>query len=100
MSQQSGNHKTLCPQARFHPHPQVMSQRLGNETVLIHLRSDRIFQLNDTGTRIWELMETGQDLATIQQKLLEDYDIEAVKLNQEIADLLAVLMLEELVVAQ
>lgn len=96
---QPGHQNTMDPKSRFHPHPHVVFQRLGTETVLVHLTSDRIFELNGTATRIWELMEAGMDLASIQQQLLAEYDTEAARLNQETANLLAMLLAEELVIA-
>jgi hypothetical protein len=86
------------PGARFSPHPQVVSQRLGDEIILIHLLTDRIYQLNGTAASIWELMETGLDLAAIKHQLLQEFDAAEAQLNQETARLISMLLAEELVI--
>jgi hypothetical protein len=88
----------VAPGSRFSPHPQVVSQRLGYETVLVHLLSDRIFRLSGTATRIWELMEAGLDMASLLQQLLQEYDVEAAQLETETTNLMAKLLADDLII--
>ena len=39
--------------------PEVISKRLGETSVLVDVRTTRIFELNRTGTRVWELLPEG-----------------------------------------
>ena len=75
------------------PNPDVVAQRMGDETVLIHLHTNRIYELNRTGTRFWELLAAGNDPATIRATLLNEFAIDPATLDGEIAriqtDLLA-----------
>ena len=41
------------------PNPEVIAKRLDQTTVLVDISTSRIFELNETGTRIWELLGQG-----------------------------------------
>lgn len=56
--------------------------------VLVHLQTNRIFRLNRTGARFWELLLAGQDRQTIEQQLLDEFDVDAGRVNAEIDALL------------
>jgi hypothetical protein len=47
------------PASALQPNPNVVSRRVGDGTVLVHLATNRIFELNETGARIWELLGEG-----------------------------------------
>ena len=57
--------------------PEVIARRLGDGAVLVHLPTSRIFELNETGMRVWELVAQGLDAAGISAKLGEEYDVDA-----------------------
>ena len=64
--------------------PYVVSSRLGDEGVLVHLRTSHIFGLNATGLRIWELAGEGCDLGMIEQTLQKEFDVEPERLRSEL----------------
>src|SRR5215218_5594748 len=68
----------------WQPAPQVVSRRLGDEVVLVDLRSNRIFSLNRTGARVWELLATGHDWQAIRRVLLGEFDVQAEVLELEL----------------
>ena len=43
----------------LHPNPEVIAKRLDQTTVLVDISTGRIFELNETGTRVWELLGQG-----------------------------------------
>ena len=45
----------------------VVSSRLGDAGVLVHLRTNQIFELNATGVRIWELIGEGSSVEEIER---------------------------------
>ena len=50
----------LAPETILHPHPSLVFTRLDDtEAVLLHLDTKRYYTLNETGTRIWELLQQG-----------------------------------------
>jgi hypothetical protein len=66
------------------PDGEVVGQRLGDELVLVHLRTNQIFILNRTGARFWELLESGADVSSIEEILLQEFDVEPVELKKEL----------------
>jgi hypothetical protein len=67
--------------------PDVISQEVSGETVLLDLESENYFGLDEVGTRIWQLIESAGDLETIFNTLLEEYDVEEEELLSDLSDL-------------
>jgi hypothetical protein len=67
----------------------VIYKRMDGESVLVHLRTDRIFVLNDTAARIWELLQETTDRAEIRGRLLREFDVEPALLEAELETFLA-----------
>ena len=44
---------------RLRPSEHVVSSRLGDVGLLVHLKTNQIFELNTTGLRVWELIGEG-----------------------------------------
>jgi hypothetical protein len=66
----------LAPDTVIHPHPSLVFTRLDEtEAVLLHLDTKRYYTLNDTGARIWELLQQGRCAQEIALALQEDYAI-------------------------
>jgi Coenzyme PQQ synthesis protein D (PqqD) len=80
------------------PSPNVVHQHLEGEVVLVHLRTNRIYALNRTGSRLWHLLLAGYDLARIKETLLEEFEVDAEQLDREVESLLSSLVAEELVI--
>jgi coenzyme PQQ synthesis protein D (PqqD) len=79
------------------PHPDVVSRRVGDETVLVNLKTNRIYSLNRTGARLWELLGEGKDRAAAEEALLGEFDVDETELRREVDDLLGELEAEDLV---
>ena len=77
--------------------PDVVAQRLGDEVVVVHLRTNEIFILNRTGARFWELVESGSDLDSVREKMLAEFDVEETELAAELEDFVAHLSRAELI---
>jgi hypothetical protein len=67
----------------------VVFRELDGEAVLVQLDTNRIYSLNETGSMFWGLLADGQDRATIQAQMLEEFDISPDDLEKEIDGLLA-----------
>jgi hypothetical protein len=63
------------------------------------MRTDRIYELNRTGTRFWELLCAGYTQAEIQQLMLQEFGVAEDDLAVEIKAMLASLQDEGLVTA-
>ena len=68
--------------------PEVISQEVSGETVLLDLESENYFGLDEVGTRIWQLMKETNDLQAIYQTLLTEYDVSEERLQQDLDTLL------------
>jgi len=62
--------------APLKPATQVLARRLPGGAVLVHLGTNRIFELNETGAKVWELLSEGLDTGQILQRLIEEFAVE------------------------
>jgi hypothetical protein len=83
--------------ARFRPGSDTAVEHLGDEVVLIHLKTDRLFVLNRTGARIWELLGGGHAVSEIERRLLEEFDATRDEVAADIGSLLESLQSEQLI---
>ena len=67
------------------PDADLVFRRMGEEMVLVHLPSDRIYVLNTTGARIWELLLETADLETVKARLLEEFEGSPEAIEAELA---------------
>ena len=82
---------------KLEPSQDVVGQRLGDEVVLVSLETNRIFELNRTGARFWELLQSESDRSRIEQRLLEEFEVSREELSSEVDRLVKSLTDEELV---
>jgi hypothetical protein len=54
---------------------QVISRHVGDETVIVDLRSGTYFGVDPVGARIWQLMQDGKNLAEICNVMLDEYEV-------------------------
>ena len=85
------------PCAQVRPSSDVIGERLGDEFVLIHLRTNRMYELNHTAARIWELLDGGYDRAGIENRLLDEFDADGSGIVADVGALLSHLESEKLV---
>lgn len=69
--------------------PDVISQEVSGETVLLDLESENYFGLDEVGTRIWQLIKETNDLKAIYDTLLSEYDVQEERLQQDLDTLLS-----------
>lgn len=82
------------------PHPDVVFQLLGDEAVLVQLKTNRIFALNKTGAHFWQLLVQGHDRGQIESRLLQTFDVKPDDLAREIDALIDALSAERLVTGE
>ncbi|MDQ2805833.1 MAG: PqqD family protein [Chloroflexota bacterium] len=100
MQQSSAASGGLPSAAAIHPSPAVVAQRMGDETVLVHLITNRIYELNRTGSVFWELLAAGQDREAIRTQMLRRFTVSAAALDDEIERLVAGLLANELIYSE
>ena len=72
--------------------PDVLSQEVSGETVLLDLNSENYFGLNEVGTRIWQLLQEHGDLQKVYDTMLDEYDVDKTQLGKDMEELVAKLV--------
>ena len=67
---------------------EVLTQEVGGETVILDLKSESYFGLDEVGTRIWQLLQEQKDIQTITATMLNEYDVKEEQLEKDIQNLL------------
>ncbi len=70
----------------------VLVRILDRESVLLSLETERYFGLDETATRMWQLVTASQDIEAAYQELLAEYDVEPELLRTNLTDLLGQLV--------
>lgn len=82
---------------RLAPSGEVLHQELEGETVLLDLKSERYFGLDESGTRIWTLLLELERPDAVVEKMLQEFDVDEKRLRADVADLLTRLLDGELI---
>jgi hypothetical protein len=61
---------------KIEPVAGVIARRLGDVVVLIQLASNGIYELNETGARVWELIQHGPTQETLVERVLEEFEFD------------------------
>jgi hypothetical protein len=80
----------------WEPDPDVVTQRVEGETVLVHLQTNEIYALNSTGSRAWDLLTTGMNRETVLEELQREFDAPSEQIGDEIDALIANLVEKKL----
>jgi Transglutaminase-like superfamily/Coenzyme PQQ synthesis protein D (PqqD) len=76
---------------RWEPGEEVLGRRIGDELILVNLRTNGISALNRTGARFWELLMARRDWDDTREALLEEFDVEPDELDRELDALVGAL---------
>jgi hypothetical protein len=82
---------------KIRPDPNVLAKRVDDEIVLVHLETNRIYELNRTAASLWDLLGTGLTPAELEQRLALEFDVERDHVAHEIEELLSQLASEQLI---
>ena len=81
----------------FAPTREVLAKRVDDEIVLVHLETNRIYELNRTASFLWDALEAGSTQAELEQRLAQEFDVEREQSAREIEELLRHLTSERLI---
>lgn len=65
----------------------VLVRVLDKESVLLNIETGRYFGLDETGTRMWQLVTAASKIEAAYQQLLDEYDVEPELLRENLTDL-------------
>jgi hypothetical protein len=74
----------------------VLVSHLDGESVLLNLRSECYFGLDEMGTRVWELLGSGS-IQSVYETLLAEYDVDPETCRLDLTELLDGLVKQGLV---
>lgn len=79
-------------------HPQVVSEKIGDEIILIHLESGVYYALRGTANALWELLMTGISGDGLEEITQSHYSDDHSEIASQIGTFLKVLIDENLVI--
>ena len=65
----------------------VLVRLLDQESVLLNLQTERYFGLDETGTRMWQLVTTSPNIDAAYRELLAEYDVPPELLRENLTEL-------------
>ena len=60
---------------RLAPSPDAVESRVGDETVILHLKNSTYYGLDPVGTRIWALLKEGLPPTEICGRIADEYGV-------------------------
>ncbi len=84
---------------RYRPSTEVLTQQVEDATVVVHLGTNQIYELNGTAARLWDLLSQGCAPAEAAERLGKEYDVDKVRLAGEVENMMQSLAAQGLVVA-
>ena len=73
--------------SKFKLSPDVFSEIIDNETVLLDMKSENYFGLNEVGSNILVLLKEGTDIESVIYDLMQIYDVGKGQLEKDISGL-------------
>jgi len=67
----------------------VLVRFLDRESVLLNLETEQYFGLDETGTRMWQLLTGSPNIDSAYQELLAEFDVEPELLRSNLTELLS-----------
>jgi hypothetical protein len=83
---------------RYKAITEALVATLADGAVLLNLQTKRYFSLNETGTRIWEMVQQTADEEAIVATLLREYEVEEPMARAEVRRILDELIEAQLIV--
>ena len=68
--------------------PDTLINVIEGESVLLNLKSENYFGLDQIGTRMWTLLTTSDSIQAAYEALLDEYDVSADELRKDMQDLI------------
>ena len=86
----------LKPESKIQGTASVVWRRVEDSIVLVHLGTNRTYELNRTGGRLWELLEGGSTYGAALATLRSEFDVGDGQLQSEARELITLLFDEQL----
>ncbi len=68
--------------------PETLINIIEGESVLLNLKNESYYGLDEVGTRMWELLTTSDSIQAAYEKLLDEYEVEAETLRNDLGEMI------------
>jgi hypothetical protein len=79
------------------PKSDVLVRRMGQEAVLLNLKTETYYMLNSTGIRMWELLSNGSSVDDTVSTLSAEYQVSPDTLRADLTELIQQLNAAQLI---
>lgn len=79
------------------PKSDVLVRRMGQEAVLLNLKTETYYMLNTTGIRMWELLSDGSSIDDAVSTLSAEYQVSPDTLRADLTELIQQLNAAQLI---
>jgi len=66
----------MQPNLKVEVSPDVLSQEISGETVILDLKSESYFGLDKTSTRIWQLLQENKSIEEVHSTMASEFDVD------------------------
>jgi hypothetical protein len=66
--------------------PDVMVRKVGEESVLLDLKTERYLGLDDVSARFWDLLTSGGSIQSAYETLLNEFEVDPDRLRKDVDD--------------
>lgn len=89
----------MCPDytRRIKPNKSIVYKHLGNEVIIVNLETDKIYKLNSTAARFWELLVEKDCITEIRGIMHKEFSVDERQLGIEIEYIMNILLNGKLV---
>ena len=77
--------------------PDVMFRTVGDESVLLHLKSETYLGLDSVGTRMWTLLTASESIQSAYEALLGEYEVDGQQLRRDLEGFVGKLVEHDLI---
>jgi coenzyme PQQ synthesis protein D (PqqD) len=74
-----------------------VSSDVGDESVILNMKNGSYYGLDPVGRRVWSMMQTSQRIDELHKAMLEEFDVEPARCEQDLMELLEQLLEEGLI---
>jgi hypothetical protein len=66
--------------------PDVMVRKVGEESVLLDLKTERYLGLDEVSARFWDLLTSGGSIQSAYETLLTEFEVDPERLHNDLDD--------------
>lgn len=77
--------------------PDVLFRLVGDEGVLVNLKTERYLGLNPVGTRMWNVLGSAASIQAAYDALLQEYEVEPAQLRTDLEEFIDQLLAQKLI---